>query len=250
METHIAIQGLRKNFTSGDSNPRLILDIESLDINRGEFFCLLGPSGSGKTTLLNILSGFLNPDSGQTLIDGKNVTEPDPGFIQVFQEYGLFPWKTVFQNVIFGLQIRNGNSKKNSSIAQDYIDLVGLKGFENHYPDELSGGMKQRTALARALAVNPKILFMDEPFGALDSLTRLKMQRELEKIWQETKKTILFVTHNVDEALTLGDRIGIMTTSGKIEKIMKVISPRPRNLAIDDQLVSFRRELYSALGVE
>lgn len=245
----IIISGLKKSYPNLDSKQRLILDIESLSINRGEFFCLLGPSGCGKSTLLNILSGFLRSDSGQILVDGENVTKPNPSHIQVFQEYGLFPWKTVLQNVLFGLKMMENNSQKSNSTAHRFIDLVGLKGFENHYPSELSGGMKQRTALARALAVNPEILFMDEPFGALDSLTRLNMQKELERIWRETKKTILFVTHNVDEALALADRIAVMTTSGRIEKIITVTSPRPRNPKIDEGLLGLKKELYTALGV-
>lgn len=245
----ITISGLRKSFPSLDSKSRLVLDIESLSINRGEFFCLLGPSGCGKSTLLNILSGFLKPDSGEILIDNKNITQPNPSYVQVFQEYGLFPWKTVLQNVLFGLKMRDNNSEKSNSTAHHFIDLVGLNGFENHYPAELSGGMKQRTALARALAVDPEILFMDEPFGALDSLTRLNMQKELDRIWRETKKTILFVTHNVDETLALADRIAVMTTSGRIEKIINVTSLRPRNLTIDEGLLSLKRELYTALGV-
>jgi NitT/TauT family transport system ATP-binding protein len=248
--TQIAISGLKKSYPFLESKPRLVLDIESLSINRGEFFCLLGPSGCGKSTLLNILSGFLKSDSGQILIDDKNITQPNPSHIQVFQEYGLFPWKTVLQNVLFGLNIRDNNSEKSNSTAHHFIELVGLTGFENHYPGELSGGMKQRTALARALAVDPEILFMDEPFGALDSLTRLKMQKELERIWRETRKTILFVTHNIDESLALADRIAVMTTSGRIEKIINVTSLRPRDLTLDEGLLSVKRELYATLGVE
>lgn len=245
----ISVADLKKSFPVSDSESRKVLDIESLSINRGEFFCLLGPSGCGKSTLLNILSGFLKPDSGQVLIDNEKVSEPNPSHIQVFQEYGLFPWKTVLQNILFGLRMRGDDLATIETTSRRFIDLVGLQGFENHYPSEISGGMKQRTALARALAVDPKILFMDEPFGALDSLTRLHMQKELDRIWTETKKTILLVTHNVDEALALADRIAIMTTSGRIEKIINVKFVRPRNSKIDEGLLSLKKELYDALGV-
>ena len=247
----ITISGLQKSFPNSGEKPRQVLNIDSLSIFKGEFFCLLGASGCGKTTLLNILSGFLKADSGQVLIDGKSIVKPNPTYIQVFQEYGLFPWKTVMQNVKFGLEMRDNNSTKIDSVSQNFINLVGLKGFENNYPAELSGGMKQRTALARALAVDPEILFMDEPFGALDSLTRLNMQKELERIYLETKKTILFVTHNVDEALALADRIAVMTTEpGKIAKIVEVSSVRPRRLTTDTNLLNLKRELYANLGVE
>ena len=246
----ITISGLRKSFPNSGEKPRQVLNIDSLSIFKGEFFCLLGASGCGKTTLLNILSGFLKADSGQVLIDGKGIVKPNPAYIQVFQEYGLFPWKTVMQNVKFGLEMRDNNNAKIDSISQNFINLVGLKGFENSYPAELSGGMKQRTALARALAVDPEILFMDEPFGALDSLTRLNMQKELERIYLETKKTILFVTHNVDEALALADRIAVMTTTGGIAKIIEISSPRPRHLTTDASLLNLKRELYATLGVE
>ena len=246
----IVIKELKKIFPVSGSRPHLVLDIKSLSILKGEIFCILGASGCGKTTLLNILSGFLQPDSGQVLIDGKKILKPNPAYIQVFQEYGLFPWKNILQNITFGLEMRNDNKENIASTAKYFIDMVGLKGFEQHYPTEISGGMKQRTALARALAVNPEILFMDEPFGALDSLTRLNMQKELERIWLETKKTILFVTHNVDEALALADRIAVMTTTGGIAKIIDVSSARPRHLTKDEYLLNLKRELYDTLGVE
>ena len=246
----ITVSNLHKFFPNSHSKPREVLSIDSLSIQEGEFFCLLGASGCGKTTFLNILSGFLQADSGKIQINGKSITEPNASYIQVFQEYGLFPWKTVLQNVLFGLKMRDNKTDKIDSIANHFIELVGLRGFENHYPSELSGGMKQRTALARALAVDPEILFMDEPFGALDSLTRLKMQKELERIWSATKTTIMFVTHNVDEALALADRIAVMTTSGRIEKIIHVTPPRPRNLTSDEVLLSLKRELYNALGIK
>lgn len=246
---HIEIVKLKKSFAvASESHSRIVLDVDELFIKRGEFFCLLGTSGCGKTTLLNILSGFIEPDSGYVAIDGQNVIKPSPHAIQVLQEYGLLPWKTVLQNVMFGLMIKDDRIKTARKIALQFIDLVGLKGFENNYPSEISGGMKQRVALARALAVNPKILLMDEPFGALDSLTRLNMQKEIERIWLETEKTILFVTHNVDEALELADRIAVMS-EGKIIKIVTVSSPRPRRLLHDKDSLELKKELYASLGV-
>jgi NitT/TauT family transport system ATP-binding protein len=245
----IRIVGLQKGFDTTGSGRDLILNIHALSIHQGEFFCLLGPSGCGKSTLLNILSGFLAPDKGEVLINDRNVTGPSLSNIHLFQEYGLFPWKTVFQNVIFGLQMLKGSSAENSSAAQYYIELVGLKGFEHFYPAELSGGMKQRTALARALVVNPDILLMDEPFGAIDSLTRIKLQIELERIWLDTKKTIVFVTHNVDEALHLGTRIAVMSPTGNISKIIEVNLERPRPISANRELQTLKEELYSALGL-
>lgn len=246
----IVINNLKKSFPVFGSKPHLVLNIKSLSILKGEFFCILGASGCGKTTLLNILSGFLKPDSGHMLIDCKSITKPNPANIQVFQEYGLFPWKTVWQNVIFGLEMINNNQVEITSAAKRFINLVELDGYEHHYPAEISGGMKQRTALARALAVNPEILFMDEPFGALDFLTRLNMQKELERIWIETKKTVLFVTHNVEEALALADRIAVMTPAGGIAKIINISSSRPRYLTTDKYILDIKRELYTLLGVE
>jgi ABC-type nitrate/sulfonate/bicarbonate transport system ATPase subunit len=245
---HIKITGLKKSFPIAQTGSRLVLDIDSLSIKRGEFFCLLGASGCGKTTLLNILSGFLKPDGGEVQIEGKVISKPSAKYIQVFQEYGLFPWKTVLQNVLFGSQMRDENLAENTAIAMRFIKLVGLEGFENSYPSELSGGMKQRTALARALVVHPEILFMDEPFGALDSLTRLNMQQQLERIWSESRQTVLFVTHNVDEALALADRIAVMN-EGKISSIFEVHADRPRHLTTNEQLLRLKNELYKVLGV-
>jgi NitT/TauT family transport system ATP-binding protein len=249
LKNHIQIRNLKKWFLNA-GREQIILDVPSLEIQQGEFFCLLGPSGCGKTTLLNTISGFIRPSSGEVTINHTEVSAPNPKYIHVFQEYGLFPWKTVRKNVEFGLEFQNLTKKECYQTAQRYIELVNLAGFEDHYPSEISGGMKQRVAVARALAVNPEILLMDEPFGALDEFTRLNMQQELVRIWSETKKTIIFVTHNIDEALYLGDRVAVMKNSpGRINKIYGIDLPRPRN-RLDNELLETKKEIYQELGFQ
>lgn len=246
----IVVKNVNKCFSFGQPDELYALDITNLIIKKGEFFCLLGPSGCGKTTLLNILAGFEKPTNGKVLINGKEITKPDNKYITVFQEHGLFPWRTVLGNVKFGLEIKKSEKSKINKIALRYIKLVGLEGFESSYPDELSGGMKQRVAIARALAVKPEIIFMDEPFGALDTLTRLKMQEEFIRIWQETQKTIIFVTHNIDEAIYLGDRVAVMSPRpGKIKKIFNILIERPRH-KLDEQLLNVKKEIYGEFGLE
>ncbi len=207
-----------------------VLDDVSLGINKGEFVCLLGPSGCGKTTMLNMIAGFEHATSGQIKIDGKPVTEPSIKYVTIFQNYGLLPWRTVQGNVELGLESLGYDRLTIKTIAQEYIELVGLSNFRKHHPNQLSGGMQQRVAVARALAVDPDILFMDEPFGALDAMTRLKMQDEISNIWEAKKKTILFVTHDIEEAVFLADRIVIMSPHpGKIKTIIDVPMPRKRD---------------------
>src|SRR5438094_3274248 len=203
-----------------------VLTSIDLDVREGEFVCILGPSGCGKSTLLNIVGGFLKPSSGEVVIDGEPVLGPDPRRIFVFQERGVFPWLTVEENIGFGL-FRLSREEKSRRIAH-YVELVGLEGFERAYPHELSGGMKQRVEVARALAVNPDMLFLDEPFGALDSITRLEMRRELLRIWQAERKTILFVTHDIEESAQLADRVVVMTQRpAHIRRIIDVDMPHP-----------------------
>jgi NitT/TauT family transport system ATP-binding protein len=193
------------------------------------FVCIVGPSGCGKSTLLNIVARFLKATSGEILVEGLPVRHPDPRRIFVFQENGVFPWLNVHENVGFGL--RKQTQGERDRIIAGYIDMVGLGGFENAYPHELSGGMRQRVEIARALAANPDIIYMDEPFGALDFLTRLKMRTDLVRIWQSEKKTILFVTHDIEEAVQLADRILIMTARpATIQEVVDVDLPRPRHL--------------------
>lgn len=195
----------------------------SLTVDRGEFLCLLGPSGCGKSTLLSILAGFDRPTSGSAQIDGKEITAPSLRCVTIFQNYGLLPWRTVEKNVELGLESLKKAPEERRETAHAYLKLVGLERFADHYPAELSGGMQQRVAIARALSVDPDVLFMDEPFAALDAITRMKLQDEISAICREQKKTIIFVTHDIDEAIVLADRIVIMTPNpGKIKAILPV----------------------------
>ena len=224
----LAIENVSKSFQTS-SGKVLALDRVDLNVAEGEFVCLVGPSGCGKSTLLNIVAGFLDASSGEVLVEGEPVTGPDARRIFVFQENGVFPWLNVVENVGFGLR-KIGHSERQRIIAR-YIDMVGLNGFEDAYPRELSGGMRQRVEIARALAANPDIFYMDEPFGALDFLTRMKMRADLVRIWQSEKKTILFVTHDIEEAVQLADRILVMTKRpATIQEIVDVDLARPRDL--------------------
>jgi ABC-type nitrate/sulfonate/bicarbonate transport system ATPase subunit len=218
-----------------------------LTVRDGEFLCLLGPSGCGKSTLLNIIAGFERPSSGRVTIDGEEVVRPDARRVFVFQEYGIFPWASVFDNIALGL--RKLPRAEQARIVQATIDLVGLQGFEKAYPFELSGGMKQRVEVARALAVSPDVIYMDEPFGALDSLTRLTMRAELIRIWQAERKTILFVTHDVDESIQLADRIVVFSARpGRIREVVTVGMPHPRDLG-SAAYGAIKNRLYEMLGV-
>ena len=224
-----------------------VLDDINLSVSAGEFVCILGPSGCGKSTLLNIAGGFVKQNEGQVTIDGEPVTEPDPRRIFVFQERGVFPWLTVEQNIGFGL-FRETETAKRERIAH-YVQLVGLKGFEKSYPRELSGGMKQRLEVARALAVNPDVLYLDEPFGALDSITRLQMRRELLRIWHAERKTILFVTHDIEESVQLADRVVILSARpGRVQRIVDIDIPHPRDLS-DPRYIALRDEIFGEIGL-
>jgi NitT/TauT family transport system ATP-binding protein len=199
----------------------LALDQVSLEVGNREFVALLGPSGCGKSTLLYLIGGFLPVETGAILIDGQNVAGPGPDRGIVFQHFALFPWKTVRGNILYGLERQGMPKEEREKRAMDFIELVGLVGFEDSYPSQLSGGMKQRTAIARTLAFDPKILLMDEPFGALDAQTRGLMQSELLRIWQRTPKTVIFVTHDVQEAVYLADRVAVMSARpGRIKTIV------------------------------
>ncbi len=208
------------------------LDNVSLNIHEGEFVCLVGPSGCGKSTLLNIIAGLEMPDNGQVLANGKPVSGPGRDRMMMFQESALFPWLDVMDNVMFGLKLKpNLSSSERREVARYYLQLVGLSKFANANIHELSGGMKQRVALARALAPNPRVLLMDEPFGALDALTREQLYGDIQRIWQERKKTIIFVTHNVREASCLGDRVVLFSPHpGRIREKFGVDLPRPRDI--------------------
>jgi NitT/TauT family transport system ATP-binding protein len=207
-----------------------VLENIDLQVGDGEFVCLLGPSGCGKSTLLNAMAGFLKPTSGAIRVDGEIVRGPDPRRIFVFQERGVFPWLTVEGNIGFGLSQLSRSER--AQRVDHYIRMVGLEGFEKSYPHELSGGMKQRVEVARALAVNPDVLFLDEPFGALDSITRMIMRGELLRIWQAERKTILFVTHDIDEAVQLADRVVVMSARpGRIQQIVSIDVAHPRDIS-------------------
>lgn len=226
----IEIDRLVKEYNvRGDGAALRALDNIGLRVGRGEFIVLLGPSGCGKSTLLSIIAGFQHPTTGTVLHEGAAVTGPDHRRTVVFQDYALFPWMTVLDNVAFGLKAQGMALKERTEIAKHFIGLVKLTGFEQRYPHEISGGMKQRAAIARALAPNPDILLMDEPFGALDAQTRVLLQEEVARIAFETQKTVLFVTHSIEEAVFLGDRIVVMSARpGRIQRIYDVPLQKPR----------------------
>ena len=242
----VAFRGLSMVFNPQGKAVNVLENID-LDVREGEFLCLLGPSGCGKSTLLNIVGGFLRPTGGEVRIDGEIVRGPDPRRIFVFQERGVFPWLTVTDNIGFGLG-RLDRAERERRIAH-YINLVGLGGFEAAYPHELSGGMKQRVEVARALAVNPDVLYLDEPFGALDSITRLTMRAELLRIWAAEKKTIIFVTHDIEESIQLADRVVIMTARpAKMRRIVPIDVPRPRDLS-SPRYIELRDLVFDELGL-
>jgi ABC-type nitrate/sulfonate/bicarbonate transport system ATPase subunit len=229
----------------GKSTP--VLDDVNMDVGQGEFLCIVGPSGCGKSTLLSTMAGFLSPTSGEVRIDGEAVSGPDPRRICVFQERGVFPWLTVEGNIDFGL-FALPRPERRRRIAH-YVKMVGLEGFEKAYPAELSGGMKQRVEVARALAVNPDMLFLDEPFGALDSITRLIMRSELLRIWGTERNTIIFVTHDIDEAVQLGDRVAVMSDRpAKIQQIVNIDISHPRDLSAPRYL-ELRNGIFKQLGL-
>ena len=209
----------------------LTLDNIDLDIDANDFVCLLGPSGCGKSTLLNIIAGFENSTSGQALVDGKIIERPGSDRGVVFQQPTLMPWLTAIDNVAFYLKLKGVAKQERQRRAMEFIDLVGLRGFEHHHPAELSGGMNQRVGIARALLMNPRVILMDEPFAALDAQTKLEMQEELVAIWQKRRCTIVFVTHSADEALVLGNKIVVMTRRpGRIRESVTFDLPRPRDI--------------------
>lgn len=227
-ELKVEVRGLSKRFRRGNEE-LLVLDGLDLEIARGEFVCILGPSGCGKSTLLNVLGGFEEADAGSIRIDGEQVTRPDPRRIFVFQDYGIFPWATVRENIALGLLRRPARERE--EIVARYVELIGLQGFEDSYPGELSGGMKQRVQIARSLALAPAVYLMDEPFAALDALTRDELYDEIQRILAQTKQTVLFITHNIREAVILGDRVVVMggAQPGRIRSDFTVDLPRPRS---------------------
>ena len=247
-------------FGSGDSKVQAVKDV-FLHVNPGEFVSLIGPSGCGKSTILSIVAGFLKPTSGEATVDGAKITKPGSDRGVVFQQYSLFPWLTVRKNVEFGLRMSGEPLANREQKARTLLGLAGLLAFENHYPDQLSGGMKQRIGIVRALATSPQVLLMDEPFGALDTQTRVVMQEILTNMWQQFRISVLFITHDIEESVFLSDRIYVMTSRpGRIKAEIKVPLPRPRTPDMHDlpecvELVHklkglIREESLAAMGSE
>jgi NitT/TauT family transport system ATP-binding protein len=228
----LTVENLTRRFPLPDGGETTAIENLNFVTHRREFLCILGPSGCGKSTLIRLLAGLDTPTSGRLLLDGREVRGPGPERGMVFQGYTLFPWRTVTQNVMFGLQMRGTDSTQALAEARQWIELVGLTKFADAYPSQLSGGMKQRVAIARALANNPRILLMDEPFGALDAQTRCQMQKHLLQIWKNVDVTILFITHDLDEAIYLADRILVLKANpGRVNELIEVPVPRPRSPA-------------------
>jgi len=249
----VSIKGVSKHFATGDgkaSKRFFALKDVDLEVSDGEFVTLVGPSGCGKSTLLNIIAGFEKPDAGDVYFEGRPVVAAGPDRLVLFQDHGLFPWLNVQQNVEFGLRVLGLPKKERRERAMEYLKMVHLQKFRHSYPFQLSGGMKQRTAIARALAVHPHMLLMDEPFGALDPRTRDIMHMELQSLWMQTKKTIIFVTHSVEEAVRLADRVVIMASQpGRIRKILKVPLSHPRDF-LDPSLAELRTTILAELEDE
>lgn len=254
LEPKIQLQDIHKTFRWTAKGKRHVVPAlggVDFDIRPNEFLSIIGPSGCGKTTLLRILAGLAQPDSGNVLIDGRVVTEPGPERAMVFQAFGLFPWKTVLDNVMFPLRIRKMPEAEAKAKAMDQLTRVGLERFVSSHPHQLSGGMQQRVGLARALATEPDILLMDEPFGAIDAQTREYMQEELMKIWWETRKTVVFVTHDLDEAVMLSDRILVLSRGpGTVRRVVDVELERPRweyDVRARPEFASARHEIWELL---
>jgi len=242
----VDIQRVSKHFQLQDQTIHALSDA-SLAIAKGEFVCLIGASGCGKSTLLRIMAGFEQPSSGQALMRGKPIEGPDPSRGMVFQDYALFPWLSVRENIAFGPIARGLASSEIKATVEKFIELVGLQNFANAYPHQLSGGMKQRVAIARVLANDAELVLMDEPFGALDAMTRERLQDELLEIWQRTQLTVVFVTHSVEEAIFLADRVVVMTPGpGRIESDNQLDLPRPRDVA-SPEFNAIRRVLGAKL---
>lgn len=247
-KSKIQIKNLEKTFSNG--NIVTALKNVNAEIKDNEFAVILGPSGCGKSTLLYLIAGFEKPTKGTISLDNKIIKKPDSDRGFVFQDFALYPWRSVLRNITFGLEMKKTPKHEAEKKAQKYIGMVGLEGFEHAYPHTLSGGMKQRVGIARALVYDPEVLLMDEPFGALDAQTRKHMQMELENIWEQTKKTVVFVTHSVIEAVYLADRVFVMTARpGTIKGVVNVDLPRPRSYT-DENFLKVREEILSILEEE
>jgi NitT/TauT family transport system ATP-binding protein len=230
MQAYIQGRNVNLTFRPPNRGPVRALQNFDIDIAEGEFLSIVGPSGCGKSTFLNVLLGLIRPDSGDVLMQGAPIAGPGTDRAMVFQEFGLLPWRTVQANVELGLELKGMAAAARRQVSQPLVEMIGLSGFEGHFPHELSGGMKQRVGLARALATDPDVLLMDEPFAALDAQTRDLMQAELLRVWSKAKKTVLFVTHQIEEAIYLSDRVMVMTKRpGRAKKIFNIELPRPRD---------------------
>ena len=247
----ITIDRVSRLFEDGKrGKPVVALDDVSITVARNEFVCLLGPSGCGKSTLLNLIAGFDHPTTGTVSVGGQVVTQPGADRGVVFQQANLMPWLPVWENVAFHLQMRGAPKAERREKAQRFIEMVGLKGFENHFPSELSGGMNQRVGIARALLMNPEVILMDEPFGALDEQTRMDMHGELVRIWRESQSTIVFVTHGIDEALALGTHVAVMSARpGRIRELLPIDLERPRD-STSPRFNDYKRHILSLLRPE
>jgi NitT/TauT family transport system ATP-binding protein len=245
---NLEIRDLNQSFPRDDGTQLMVLEHLSFEVRDKEFVCILGSSGCGKTTLLRLIAGLDEAREGSIVLDGEKMTGPSPKVGFVFQEYSLFPWRNVIDNIAFGLEMKGIPKEERYRIAERYLDLVNLSQFKTSYPSELSGGMRQRIAVARALALEPVLLLMDEPFGALDAQTRNMLQKELLDIWDKTKKTIIFITHSVDEAVFLADRIIVLTPRpGRICQIFPVELKRPRDRT-SVEFAQVRREVLDLIG--
>lgn len=249
---HIRVEQLRVVFGRG-ANATLAVDDASIEVKPGEFVSIIGPSGCGKSTLLNVVAGFVAPTAGRSTVDGKSTDKPGADRGMVFQQYSLFPWLTVRKNVEFGLRQQGLPATRREQMARTLLGLAGLLAFENHYPDQLSGGMRQRVGIVRALATSPQVLLMDEPFGALDAQTRQVMQQILTNMWQRFKLSVLFITHDIDECIYLSDRVYVMTARpGRIKAEIPIDLPRPRtpDIAFTPEFLALKQQLRALISAE
>jgi NitT/TauT family transport system ATP-binding protein len=253
MQAYIQGRNVNLTFRPPNRGPVRALQNFDIDIAEGEFLSIVGPSGCGKSTFLNVLLGLIRPDSGDVRMQGRPIAGPGTDRAMVFQEFGLLPWRTVQANVELGLELKGMASGARQAVSEPLIEMIGLSGFEGHFPHELSGGMKQRVGLARALATDPNVLLMDEPFAALDAQTRDLMQAELLRIWSKARKTVLFVTHQIEEAIYLSDRVMVMTKRpGRAKKIFLIDLPRPRDyeMRVTPKFNELKLEIWNELKDE
>jgi NitT/TauT family transport system ATP-binding protein len=253
MPACIQAEDVSLTFRPKNREPVTALSALSIDVGKGEFVSIVGPSGCGKSTFLNILLGLIKPDTGVMQLNGSRIAGPGHDRAMVFQEFGLLPWRTVVGNVELGLELKGVEVSVRRARARELIEMAGLAGFENHYPHELSGGMKQRVGLARALATDPEVLLMDEPFAALDAQTRDLMQSELLQVWERTKKTVIFVTHSIEEAAYLSDRVVVMSARpGRIKTNIHINLPRPREyeMRLSGKFNEIKAQIWNALKDE